>query len=102
MALLAGCAACTRLASFAKRVRLCFPHLLAAAALHFVPAVFEASIHSALAVDNGLLFLWLLVGFAAITALQSLADDLRSRWPMVLSWLVAFGWLFVPVADFRP
>ena len=110
VALLAGCAACTRLApegasaadGFAKRFRLCFPHLLAAAALHFVPAVFEASIHSALAVDNGLLFLWLLVGFAAITALQSLADDLRSRWPMVLSWLVAFGWLFVPVADFRP
>ena len=109
-ALLAGCAACSRLASggasaadgFAKRVRLCFPHLLAAAALHVVPAVFEASIHSALAADNALLFLWLLAGFAAITALQSLADDLRSRWPMVLSWLVAFGWLFVPVADFRP
>ena len=110
VALLAGCAACTRLASggasaangFAKRFRLCFPHLLAAAALHFVPAVFEASIHSALAVDNGLLFLWLLVGFAAITALQSLAEDLRHRWPMVLSWLVAFGWLFVSVARFRP
>ncbi len=110
VALLAGCAACSRLASggasagdgFAKRLRLCFPHLLAAAALHLLPAVFEASIHSALAADNGLLFLWLLAGFAAITALQSLAEDLRDRWPMVLSWLVAFGWLFVPVADFRP
>ena len=87
---------------FAKRLRLCFPHLLAAAALHLLPAVFEASIHSALAADNGLLFLWLLAGFAAITALQSLAEDLHDRWPMVLSWLVAFGWLFVPVADFRP
>ena len=110
VALLAGCAACSRLASegasaaggFAKRFRLCFPHLLAAAALHFVPAVFEVNIHSALAADNGRLFLWLLAGFASITALQSLAEDLRSRWPMVLSWLIAFGWLFVPVADSRP
>ena len=109
-ALLAGCAACTRLSpegasvadGFAKRFRLCFPHLLAAAALHVVPAVFEASIHSAQAVDNGLLFLWLLVGFAAITSLQSLAESSRRRWPTILSWLVAFGWLFVPVAHFRP
>ena len=110
VALLAGCAACTRLASggasaangFAKRFRLCFPHLLAAAALHVVPAVFEASIHSAQAVDIGLLFLWLLVGFAAITSLQSLAESSRRRWPTILSWLVAFGWLFVSVARFRP
>ena len=110
VALLAGCAACTRLASggasaangFAKRFRLCFPHLLAAATLHVVPPVFTTSFQSALDVDNGRLFVWLLAGFTLITALQSLADDLRSRWPMVLSWLVAFGWLFVPVADFRP
>ena len=110
VALLAGCAACTRLApegasaadGFAKRFRLCFPHLLASAALHVVPAVFEASIHSAQAVDNGLLFLWLLVGFVVITALQSLAESSRRRWPTILSWLVAFGWLFVSVARFRP
>ena len=110
VALLAGCAACTRLApegaaavdGFAKRFRLCFPHLLASAARHVVPAVFEASIHSAQAVDNGLLFLWLLVGFAAITSLQSLAESSRRRWPTILSWLVAFGWLFVSVARFRP
>ena len=110
VALLAGCAACTRLASegasaadgVAKRFRLCFPHLLAAAALHFVPAIFEGNIHSSLTVDNGQLFLWLLTAFVAITVLQSLAESLRRRWPMVVSWLVAFGGLFVPVASFRP
>ena len=102
VALLAGCAACTRLASFAKRVRLCFPHLLAAAALHVVPPVFKASFQSALDVDNGRLFVWLLAGFTLITALQSLAESAHRRWPLVLAWLVALGWLFVSVARYRP
>ena len=110
LALLAGCSACGRLAidrptfagGFAKRFRLCQPHLIAAFALHFVPVVFGHRIHDALTIDDVLLFLWLLVGFAAIIALQALADSTRQWWPRLLSWFVAAGWLFVPVALFRP
>ena len=106
LALLAGCAACARVgdpatpaaAGFAKRLRLCLPHLIAAVALHLVPGVFGR----ALAVDCTRLLVWLFAGFAVISILQSLAGEMRRRWPMVLSWLAAFGWLFVPVAQFRP
>lgn len=107
IALLAGSAACARLVAasasmssgIAKRLQLCFPHLLAGAVLHGLP-VFDP--HEALSVDLALLFAWALAGFAAITALQSFAEASRRRWPVALSWLVAFGWLFVSVARFRP
>ena len=109
-ALLVGCAACAHLANenttveqgFIKRLRLCFPHLIAAVAAHFIPAVFECGIHNALAVDNGILFFWLLAGFVVVIALQSLAQGIKEQWSLVVSWLVAFGWLFVPVALSRP
>ena len=107
LALLAGCAACAHVGDpatpaaegFAKRLRLCFPHLLAAVVLHLVPGVFG---RDALAVDITRLFVWLFAGFAAIAILQSLAGEMRRRWPLVLSWMTAFGWLFVSVARFRP
>lgn len=108
LALLAGCAACGRLAidrptfasGFAKRFRLCQPHLIAAFVLHI--GIFVCGLLDAIGIDEGLLFLWLLVGFAAIIALQALADSTRQWWPRLLSWFVAAGWLFVPVALFRP
>lgn len=110
LALLAGCAACGHLAvdrptiagGFAKRLRLCLPHLVAAFVLHFVPGIFENCIHDALAIDDGILFLWLLVGFNVVIALQALADSTRKWSPRLLSWLAAIGWLFVPVAISRP
>ena len=110
LALLAGCAACGHLAidspmfagGFAKLLRLCLPHLVAALALHLVPSIFECGIHNALVIDDGVLFLWLLVGFGAIIALQSLANSTRQWLPRLLSWLAATGWLFVPVAISRP
>jgi hypothetical protein len=98
LALLAGCLACARLPGdplpavrgFAERFRLCQPHLVAAAILHL------------LGLDNLLLYLWLLVGFAAVAGLQSLADDPTRRWSRILPWLAATAWLFVPVALQRP
>ena len=107
IALLAGCAACARLKpdgastanGIAKRTRLCFPHLLAGVVLHGLP-LFDP--RNPLSVDLALLFGWALVGFAAVVALQSLAESSRRRWPTVLSWLASFGWIFVSVARFRP
>lgn len=98
LSLLAGCLACARLPGdpppaargFAERFRLCLPHLVAAAVLH-LPGI-----------DNLLLYLWLLVGFAAVAGLQSMADDPTLRWPRLLPWLAATAWLFVPVALQRP
>ncbi len=98
IALLSGCIACARLPGdplpvergFAKRLRLCLPHLVAAAILHLPGS------------DNRLLYLWLLAGFAAVAGLQSLADNPARRWARVLPWLAAIGWLFVPVALQRP
>ena len=98
LALFAGCLACARLPGeprsvergFAERFRLCLPHLVAAAILH-LPGL-----------DNLLLYLWLLVGFAAVAGLQSLADDPTRRWSRILPWLAAAAWLFVPVALQRP
>ena len=110
LALLTGCAACAHFkapaTSFwdgvAKRLRLCLPHLIAALLLHLVPGIFESGIHDALAVDETLLFIWLLVGCATVVGCQSLAEASHRRWPLVLSWLATFGWLFVPVAVNRP
>lgn len=110
LALLAGCAACAHLANenttveqgFAKRLRLCSPHLIAAVAAHLFPAVFECGFYNALAVDSGILLFWLLVGFSVVAILQSLAEHIRRLWPLALSWLVALSWLFVSVARFRP
>lgn len=107
LALLAGCRACARLVpGVLARVRACFPHLLAAFAFHFFPAVIcGTGYHAPLRTDLFLLFLWLLAGFAAIALFQSLAADAdaapRRRW-LVLSWLAALAWLFVPVACSRP
>ena len=106
LALLAGCAACARLATpaasvaggFAKRLRLCLPHLLAASFLHS----FWAPPPDVLGTDLDRLFAWFVFGFAAVTGLQSLAESLHRRWPLVLAWLVALGWLFVSVARYRP
>lgn len=98
LALLAGCVACSRLPDaplpaargFAERARLCLPHLAAAAILHLPGS------------DNLLLFLWLLIGFAAVAALQALSEDTIRRCPRILPWLAATAWLFVPVALQRP
>ena len=98
LALLAGCLACARLPGaplpamrgLKERFRLCQPHLVAAVLLHL------------LGLDNLLLYLWLLVGFAAVAGLQSLADDPTRRWSRILPWLAATAWLFVPVALQRP
>lgn len=105
LALLAGCWACARLVpGVLARVRACFPHLLAAFAFHFFPAVIcGTGYHAPLRTDLFLLFLWLLAGFAAIALFQSLAGSTppRRRW-VILSWLTALAWLFVPVACSRP
>ena len=98
LALFAGCLACARLPGdplpaargFEERVRLCLPHLVAAAILH-LPGL-----------DNLLLYLWLLAGFTAVAVLQSLANDSILRCPRILPWLAATAWLFVPVALQRP
>ena len=107
LGLLAGCAACADLADdrmliahgVAKRLRICRPHLLAAAVLHLGMSL--CSDH-ALATDLLFLFAWLLVGFFSISFLQSLSEKSRNRFAIFLAWLIAFGWLFVPVARFRP
>ena len=107
LGLLAGCAACADLADdrmliahgVAKRLRICRPHLLAAAILHFGMALCSGH---ALATDLLFLFAWLLVGFFSISFLQSLFEKSRNRLAIFLAWLIAFGWLFVPVARFRP
>lgn len=107
LALLAGCAACARLATPAasvaggvlKRLRLCMPHLLSAAFLHVAAG---APPPDALGTDLARLFAWLVFGFAAVAALQSLAESAHRRWPLVLAWLVAIGWLFVSVARYHP
>ena len=89
--------------AFAKRLRLCAPHLVAAAVLHFVPGpLFGNGSSGALTADLFRLFVWLLAGFAAVAGLQSFAETSRRRRPLVLAVLVAFGWLFVPVACSRP
>lgn len=98
LALLAGCLACAHLPDdplpaargFAERWRLCLPHLVGAIVPHL------------LGMDNLLLYPWLLVGFTAVAALQSLANDPDSRLPRLLPWLAAIAWLFVPVALQRP
>lgn len=98
LALLAGCVACSRLPGpplpaargFAERARLCLPHLVAAAILHLPGS------------DYLLLFLWLLIGFAAVAALQALSEDTIRRCPRILPWLAATAWLFVPGALQRP
>jgi len=100
LSLLAGCIACARLPGdplpsargFAERWRLCLPHLVAATLLHLV--VFFP--------DILLLYPWLLLGFAAVAALQSLSNDPTRCWPRLLPWLAATAWLFVPVALQRP
>ncbi len=104
--LLAGCIACANLGEgavptalgFVKRLRLCRPHLLAATILH-VGMMLEGE---KLAVDMLFLFVWLIVGFAGIAGLQSLANSIQRCWPRILAWLIACGWLFVSVARFRP
>ena len=101
LSLLAGCLACARLPGdplpaargFAERFRLCLPHLVAA----IVPHLLNGG-----ELDTPLLYLWLLVGFTAVVALQSLSDDPTRRWPRLLPWLAATAWLFVPVALQRP
>jgi hypothetical protein len=98
LALFAGCLACARLPGeplpaargFAERSRLCLPHLVAAAIPHLS------------GLDNLLLYLWLLAGFAAVAGLQAMAGDPARRWPRILPWLAATAWLFVPVALQRP
>ena len=109
VALFAGCAACGRLAEnpvptlagVAKRFRLCVPHLIAAGMLPAVGGVLGGAC-APLFEDLALLYVWLLVGFFAIVALQAHGDSVRRRWPRLVAWLVAFGWLFVSVARHRP
>ena len=106
LGLLAGCAACADLADdrllishgVAKRIRICRPHLLVAAILHFGMSLGGG----ALSTDLLFLFAWLLVGFLGISFLQALFEKFRNRFAIFLAWLIAFGWLFVPVARFRP
>ncbi len=111
VALLAGSVTCARVGdpatadgdAFAKRLRLCAPHLVAAAVLHFVPGpLFGNGSSGALTSDLLLLFVWLLAGFAAVALLQASAETSRRRRPLVFAVLVAFAWLFVPVACSRP
>ena len=106
VALLVGYIACARFAEdaaaeggFAKRVRLCRPHLLAAAILHASGVILCDKV---LLIDVFLLFPWLCAGFAAVAGFQALAEKIRRRWPLLLAGIAAAGWLFVPVACFRP
>ena len=107
VALLVGGIACARFAEdaaaeggFARRVRLCRPHLLAAAILHTSSGVILGD--EGLLIDVFLLFLWLCAGFAAVAGFQALAEKIRRRWPLLLAGIAAVGWLFVPVACLRP
>lgn len=110
LALLAGCVACVQIGDnrekmwrgFTKRLYICRPHLLAAAILHFCMGILDSGLRSELGIDLFLLFAWLIAGFSAIALSQSLSEACGRRWVSLLAWPVAFGWLFVPVALFRP